>query len=87
MVIMRCQDTALQGFADDVFEAAYNITTDAQSGLGIFDDLTVILNVDVNTTGMNTDVQVSFRHMPCHIHTTPKLECEPKWTTELCFPG
>lgn len=53
----------MQGLADDVFEGAYNITTDAQSGLRIFDDLTVILDVDVNVTGMQRDVQVSIRHV------------------------
>lgn len=58
----------LQGFADDVFEGAYNITTDAQSGLGIFDNITAILNVDVNVTGMNTEVQVSIRLLHCNKH-------------------
>ncbi|KAL3142107.1 hypothetical protein ABBQ32_004725 [Trebouxia sp. C0010 RCD-2024] len=45
------------GFADDVFEGAYNITTDAQQGLGIFDGLSQILNVDVNVSGMNSNIQ------------------------------
>lgn len=63
----------LQGFADDVFEGAYNITADAQSGLGIFDDLTVILNVDVNVTGLNTDVQVSIRPVNWYTHTALTL--------------
>lgn len=49
----------LQGFANDVFDAAYNITTHADSALVIFDDLVVILNVDVNVSGMNSDVAVS----------------------------
>ena len=48
-----------QGFANEVFDAAYNITTDADSALGIFDNLVVILNVDVNVSGMNSDVTVS----------------------------
>ncbi|DBB04426.1 TPA: hypothetical protein ACH3X1_012908 [Trebouxia sp. C0004] len=47
---------SLTGFANEAFEAAYNITTDADSALGIFDDLVVILNVDVNVSGMNSDV-------------------------------
>ncbi|KAL0048626.1 hypothetical protein WJX82_007262 [Trebouxia sp. C0006] len=47
---------SLTGFANEVFDAAYNITTDADSALGIFDDLVVILNVDVNVSGMNSDV-------------------------------
>ena len=51
-----------QGFANEVFDAAYNITTDADSALGIFDDLVVILNVDVNVSGMNSDVTVSCFH-------------------------
>lgn len=63
-------DIAPQGFADDVFEGAYNITTDAQKGLGIFDDLSVILNVDVNVTGMNTDVQVSSSRLVHRYSTT-----------------
>ena len=50
---------SLQGFANDVFAAAYNITTDADSALGIFDDLVLILNVDVNVSGMTSDVTVS----------------------------
>ena len=49
----------LQGFADDIFGAAYNITTDANKALGIFDALITILNVDVNVTGMNSDITVS----------------------------
>ena len=50
----------MQGFADNVFDAAYNITTDADSALGIFDDLVTILNVDVNVTGINSDAMVGF---------------------------
>ena len=44
-----------------MFGAAYNITTDADSALGIFDNLVVILNVDVNVSGMNSDVAVSLQ--------------------------
>ena len=62
LVVKYCVDVnAMQGFADKVFGAAYNITTDADLALGIFDDLVVILNVDVNVTGMNNDIAVS----PC----------------------
>lgn len=56
----------LQGFADDVFEGAYNITTDAQQGLGIFDGLSQILNVDVNVSGMNSNIQVSSNPVHCY---------------------
>jgi len=49
-----------------VFGAAYNITTDADSALGIFDDLVVILNVDVNVSGMNSDVAVSLQGIHGH---------------------
>lgn len=51
----------MQGFANEVFGAAYNITTDADSALGIFDDLVVVLNVDVNVSGVNSDVTVSLQ--------------------------
>ncbi|DBA78043.1 TPA: hypothetical protein ACH3X2_008019 [Trebouxia sp. C0005] len=51
-----CATAAWRGFANDVFDAAYNITTHADSALVIFDDLVVILNVDVNVSGMNSDV-------------------------------
>lgn len=72
----------MQGFADDVFEGAYNITADAQSGLGIFDDLTIILNVDLNVTGMNRDVQVSIGtvHWHMHVHMAPHLLLYPQRT-------
>ncbi len=60
----------LQGFANEVFDAAYNITTDADSALGIFDDLVVILNVDVNVSGMNSDVTVSCFHFAVKMFVT-----------------
>lgn len=50
----------MQDFADDVFGAAYNITRDADRALAIFDDMITILNVDVNVSGMNTDIAVRF---------------------------
>ncbi len=64
----------IQGFANEVFGAAYNITTDADSALGIFDDLVVILNVDVNVSGMNSDVAVSLQciHGHCVHQLYPK---------------
>ena len=45
---------------DSVLNAAEAIPNDANSALLIFDDLVTILNVDVNVTGMNADVAVSF---------------------------
>ena len=62
---------SLQDFADNVFEGAYNITTDAQQGLGIFDNLSEVLSVDVNVSGMNRDIQVSSRI--AHCYTAPCL--------------
>ena len=47
---------------DGVFGAAFDITTDADIALGIFDDLIVILNVDVNVSGMNSAAQVRLRY-------------------------
>ena len=35
------------------------MTTDADSATNIFDDLVTILNVDVNVSGINSDVAVS----------------------------
>lgn len=42
-----------------VLDAAGSIPTDADKALVIFDNLVVILNVDVNVTGMNNDAAVS----------------------------
>ena len=56
-----------------MFEGAYNITADAQSGLSIFDDLNVILDVDLNVTGMNTDIEVSTGIVYWLMHTALNL--------------
>ena len=48
----------MQGFTGGVLDAANVIPQDANKALLIFDNLVTILNVDVNITGMNTDVAV-----------------------------
>lgn len=44
---------------NSILDAAAAIPNDANTALLIFDDLVTILNVDVNVTGMNSNVAVS----------------------------
>lgn len=58
----------MQDFMESVLNAAEAIPNDANSALLIFGDLVTILNVDVNVTGMNADVAVSFLALVCNVH-------------------
>ena len=67
----------MQDFVGSVLDAAGSIPTDANKALTIFDDLVVILNVDVNVTGMNNDAEVRFVMSNLHFHLTVRLSMWP----------
>ena len=49
----------MQDYMNTILTAAGAIPDDANTALLIFDDLLTILSVDVNVTGMNSDIAVS----------------------------
>lgn len=84
----------MQDYMNAILTAAGAIPDDTNTALLIFDDLLTILSVDVNVTGMNSDIAVSMLVVThkwylcpaaCLCSVAPSLACNARKCMRMCI--